>query len=139
MKGAKVMFSSATDEWATPDEVFKKLDRMYDFELDASATFANSKCLKFYSKEESGLDNPWFPHRTFCNPPFSLIGKFVAKAREEADKGGLVVMLLPARVDTRWFHDHIYKKAKQIEFIKGRLKFGGSTNSAPFPSMLIVM
>lgn len=75
---------------------------------------------------------------TFCNPPYGReIGKWVRKAYEESKKGPTVVMLLPARTDTKWFHDYIYGKA-EIRFIRGRLKFGGGENSAPFPSMVVV-
>ena len=78
-------------------------------------------------------------HRVFCNPPYGReIGKWVKKAfRTNEDHGNLVVMLLPARTDTKWFHDYIYHKA-EIRFIRGRLKFGDSKNSAPFPSMVVV-
>lgn len=78
-------------------------------------------------------------HNVFCNPPYGReIGKWVEKAYQtNKESGDLVVMLLPARTDTKWFHDFIYKKA-EIRFVKGRLKFGGSKSGAPFPSMVVI-
>ena len=74
----------------------------------------------------------------WCNPPYGReIGKWVEKAYNESLAGVTVVMLLPARTDTKWFHDYIYGKA-EIRFVRGRLKFGDSKNSAPFPSMVII-
>lgn len=79
-------------------------------------------------------------NRVFCNPPYGKeIGKWVKKAYEESKKNDTtVVMLIPARTDTAYFHDYIYHKAKEIRFVKGRLKFGQSKNAAPFPSMVVV-
>jgi len=74
----------------------------------------------------------------FCNPPYSKIKDWVKKCYDEAATGATVVLLIPARTDTRYFHDYIYKQ-HEIRFIKGRLKFGDSKNSAPFPSMIVVM
>jgi phage N-6-adenine-methyltransferase len=127
------LFTSSTDEWATPQEVFDALNAEFNFTLDPCATPENAKCKKFYTREEDGLSKSWKGETVFMNPPYGReIGKWVAKISQE---GG--VALLPARTDTRWFHDHIYNKA-EIRFIKGRLKFGGSKNSAPFPSMICV-
>lgn len=132
-----VMFSSKTDVWATPQRFFDELDREFNFELDVCATPENAKCRRFYTKEQDGLAQPWMG-RVWCNPPYGReIGKWVQKAFETAARGGLVVMLLPARTDTRWFHDYIYGKA-EVRFIRGRLKFGDSKNSAPFPSMVVI-
>lgn len=132
-----VMFSSKTDVWATPQRFFDELDREFNFELDVCATPENAKCRRFYTKEQDGLAQPWVG-RVWCNPPYGReIGKWVKKAFETAARGGLVVMLLPARTDTRWFHDYIYGKA-DVRFIRGRLKFGDSKNSAPFPSMVVI-
>ena len=135
-----VMFSSATDEWATPQELFDELDSEFHFELDVCANESNHKCDKYYTKEQDGLLMPWVADGAiWCNPPYGReIGKWVNRSWH-ASSNATVVMLLPARTDTRWFHDYIYKKPNvEVRFIKGRLKFGNSKNSAPFPSMIVV-
>lgn len=131
----KGLFSSKTHEWATPQELFDKYDKYYAFTLDPCATKQNAKCSTYYTKEIDGLRQSWDRERVFMNPPYGReIGKWIKKACES---DSLVVMLLPARTDTKWFHEYIYKKL-EILFIKGRLKFGGCKNSAPFPSMIVV-
>lgn len=130
------MFSSTTDEWATPQNVFDALDKEFKFTLDPCATKENAKCKNFFTKEDDGLKQKWGWQTVFCNPPYGReIGKWVKKAYEETQ--AKTVMLIPARTDTRWFHDYIYGKA-EIRFLKGRLKFGDSKNSAPFPSMVVI-
>ena len=132
------IFSSATDEWTTPPEVFSELDREFSFTLDPCSTNENAKCENHYTKQEDGLKKSWGGHSVFMNPPYGRqIGKWVQKAFEEAQKENTsVVCLIPARTDTKWFHD--YCILGEIRFIRGRLKFGGSKNSAPFPSMVVV-
>lgn len=132
------LFSSNTPEWATPQDLYDRLNEKYHFNLDPCATKENAKCVKFYTLEDDGLKQNWGGYRVFCNPPYGReIQKWVKKCSLEARKPNtLVVALLPARTDTKWFHDYIYNKA-DIEFIKGRLKFGKSINSAPFPSMIV--
>lgn len=131
-----IHFSSKTDQWSTPQDFFNELNREFKFTLDPCADKDNTKCRKFYTKEDDGLSQSWDDEIVFCNPPYGReISKWVKKASEA--KGGVVVMLIPARTDTKYFHEYIYHKA-EIRFIKGRLKFGQSTNSAPFPSMLVV-
>lgn len=132
----EVMFSSKTDDWETPQWLYNELDQTYQFTLDVCATRENKKCRNFYSKELDGLAQKW--HGTcWMNPPYGReIGKWVEKAYKESLKGATVVCLLPARTDTRWFHDYCTKG--EIKFLKGRLKFGGSKNSAPFPSMIVI-
>lgn len=131
------LFTSKTGLWETPQEFFDKLNREFDFTLDACATPENAKCINFYSPEQDGLSMPW-RGRVWCNPPYGRqVGQWVKKAYMSAQTGALVVMLLPARTDTAWFHDYIYRRA-EIRFVRGRLKFGGSRNSAPFPSMVCV-
>lgn len=129
------MFSSATDLWATPQGFFEELDREFHFTLDACALPENAKCEKYYTPEQNGLAQPW-GGVVWCNPPYGReIGKWVEKA---ATCGApIVVMLLPARTDAKWFHTFIYGKA-EIRFLQGRLKFGNAKNSAPFPSMVVV-
>jgi len=128
-------------EWATPSTFFKELDAEFHFTLDACATPQNAKCLAFYTKEQDALKQDW-PGVVFCNPPYGRhIGDWLAKGRQEASKGSTVVFLIHARVDTRWFHQHVYHVANEIRFIKGRLKFehkDGTRQSAPFPSMVVI-
>lgn len=132
----KGLFTSNTSEWSTPQDFFMTLDEEFDFTLDPCCTKENRKCDKYYTKEDDGLSKSWDNEYTFMNPPYGReIGKWVKKASEQ--QGGVAVALLPARTDTKWFHDYIYNKA-EIRFIKGRLKFGGSKNSAPFPSMVVI-
>lgn len=136
----RMMFSSATDMWATPQSFFDELNNEFHFTLDPCATKANAKCNKFYMIDEDGLQQDWKGEVVFCNPPYGkMISSWVRKCSQESKKTNTtVVALLPARTDTRYFHDYIYGKAKDIRFIKGRLKFGDSKNSAPFPSMVVV-
>ena len=133
-----VMFSSKSDEWETPIDVFNRLNEEFDFDLDPCADENNHKCDRYFTKKQNGLIQNW-DGRVFCNPPYGRkIALWVQKASEESKKcNTIVVMLLPARTDTKWFHEYIYNKA-EIRFIKGRLKFNNSNNPAPFPSMIVV-
>lgn len=133
-----VHFSSQTNEWSTPQDFFDKLNEEFNFEVDLCADESNHKCDSYYSKLTDGLSHSWDNLRCWCNPPYGReIGKWVKKASEAV--GGVVVMLIPARTDTRYFHEYIYQKPNvEICFLKGRLKFGGSKNSAPFPSMVVI-
>lgn len=135
-----LMFSSATDLWSTPQWFFDELDKEFHFTLDPCATDENHKCQEYFTKEQDGLCRSWYKTTVFCNPPYGKeIGRWVEKAFIESRKPHTkIVMLLPARTDTRWFHNFIYGKASEIRFIKGRLKFGDCKNSAPFPSMVVV-
>lgn len=134
----EVMFSSKTDVWETPQDFYDKLNDEFGFELDVCALPENAKCKNFYTPDQNGLSQHW-AGVVWCNPPYGReIGKWVKKAFYENQKNNnYIVMLLPARTDTIWFHDYIYGKA-EIRFIRGRLKFGGAKNSAPFPSMLVI-
>ena len=132
-----VLFSSKSDEWSTPQTLFDTLNEEFHFTLDPCATDENAKCKMYYTISENGLEKSWNGHCVFCNPPYSQIQKWVKKSAEEARKGATVVMLIPSRTDTRWFHDYIYNKA-EIRFIKGRVRFGESKTGAPFPSMIVV-
>lgn len=129
-----VMFSSKSDLWETPQAFFDELNREFGFQTDVCALPENAKCEAYYTPEQDGLSQEW-TGVCWCNPPYGRqIGKWVKKA---AESNATVVMLLPARTDTKWFHDYILPNA-EIRFIKGRLKFGGSKNSAPFPSMICI-
>lgn len=128
-----VMFSSRTDMWETPAAFFRALGAEFHFTVDVCAVPENAKCKVFYTPEQDGLVQNW--GGCWCNPPYVReIGKWVKKA---AEAECTVVMLLPARTDTAWFHDYIYGHA-EIRFVRGRLKFGDSKNSAPFPSMVVI-
>lgn len=136
----ELMFSSKTDMWSTPQDFFDKLNDEFNFDLDPCSTHENAKCKKHYTKEENGLIQDWGGHKVFCNPPYGReLKDWVKKCSEESKKPNtLIVMLIPSRTDTSYFHDYIYKKAKEIRFIRGRLKFGDSKNAAPFPSMVVI-
>lgn len=136
----KGLYSSATDQWATPQAFFDKLNAEFGFTLDPCALPSNAKCTKYYTPTDNGLLQDWGGEIVFCNPPYGrAIYDWVRKCSEEAKKPNTVVVaLIPARTDTRYFHEFIYTKAREIRFIKGRLKFGNSKNSAPFPSMVVV-
>ncbi len=130
----ELMFSSKTDLWSTPQDLFDKYNEKYHFETDVCALPENAKCEKFFTPEIDGLKQEW-TGVCWCNPPYGRqIGKWVEKACNSA---ATVVMLLPARTDTKWFHDYCLQYGK-IEFLLGRLKFGGCKNPAPFPSMIVV-
>ena len=133
-----VMFSSQTDMWETLKEFFTALDAEFHFQTDVCATKQNAKCKEYITPEQDGLKEPW-SGVCWCNPPYGReIGKWVKKAHNTAQQGAAdVVMLLPARTDTRWFHEYIYGRA-EIRFVKGRIKFGGGKANAPFPSMVVI-
>ena len=133
----KVLFSHNSDEWETPHCLFDELDKEFEFDIDVCATADNRKCPEFYTEWHNGLIMPWRSGWTvWCNPPYSNIAPWCKRCSEHE---GTAVMLVPARTDTRWFHDYCYKKPNvEIRFIKGRLKFSNSKNSAPFPSMIVI-
>ena len=134
------MFTSRTDEWATPAATYAALDAEFRFTLDPCASVANHKCPDYYTKEDDGLTKDWSGHRVFVNPPYGrAISAWIKKCSDEAKKPGtLVVALLPARTDTRWFHDHVNGKARELRFLRGRLHYNDAPNAAPFPSMIVV-
>ena len=135
----KGLMSSNTDEWATPQMFYEELNKKYNFNLDPCSTDNNHKCNKYFTKKDNGLLQSWKGYRVYCNPPYGReIGKWVEKAYNENKNGTFIVLLLPARTDTKWFHNFIYKQ-HEVEFIKGRLKFNDGKNSAPFPSMIVIM
>ena len=134
----KTLFSHNSDEWETPQNFYDELDKEFRFTLDVCATHDNHKCDRYFTKEENGLEKSWGGERVWCNPPYSEINKWTAKAfYETKNDNTVVVMLIPARTDTKYFHNYILNRT-EVRFIKGRLKFGESKNSAPFPSMLVV-
>lgn len=137
MQGRDVIFSRDTDNWATPQWLFDELDNEFHFTLDACASSENAKCKTFFSKVQDGLQQDW-SGTVWCNPPYGRqIAKWVEKASDAASKGNTVVMLIPARTDTAWFHDYVYGKA-EVRFVRGRVKFGDAKYNAPFPSMIVI-
>lgn len=123
----KTLFSSFTDEWRTPTKLYERLDEEFGFNFDPCPVDSPFNGLKIVWKE-----------RNFVNPPFSEWQQWVRKGFEESEKGKLCVFLIASRTDTKAFHEVILPHAKEIRFIKGRLKFSNSGNSAPFPSMIVV-
>lgn len=143
----EALLSSKNMNWCTPQEFFDKLDEEFSFTLDAAATDKSVKCEKYFTPETDGLKSSWScAGAVFCNPPYGrALGAWVEKAYNEAKGGTTIVLLIPARTDTSYFHDFIYGKA-EIRFIRGRLKFTdedgktqtGAAGRAPFPSMVVI-
>ncbi len=136
------MFSSKSMDWETPQDFYDKLDARYHFTLDAAADKTNAKCLRYFTVEADALSQDWSGHVVFCNPPYGRgLKHWVRKFYNEGCKRDtIVVALMPARTDTKFFHDYCMQ-AKKILFIKGRLKFtinGKELAPAPFPSMVVV-
>lgn len=130
-----VHFSSATDLWSTPQDLFDRVNAKYHFTLDACASPENAKCAAYFTREIDGLQQEWFG-TVWMNPPYGrTIGAWMKKAYESSLAGATVVCLVPARTDTAWWHDYAMKG--QIEFLRGRLKFGGHKYNAPFPSAIV--
>ncbi len=131
-----VWHSHEKDVWTTPRDRFDEWDReLGPFTLDAAATDDNALCDRYFTAETDGLTQEW-AGVVWCNPPYSTVAKWVEKAHTSAQAGATVVLLVPARTDTRWWHCHATKA--EIRFIRGRLKFGDATSSAPFPSALLI-
>lgn len=143
-----VVFSRASDLWRTPPDLFAALDAEFDFGLDAAALpdGSDSLCLRWLS---NALAVPWAPlalgRPVFVNPPYSRVAAFIAHAAVAVAHGATVVALVPARTDTKWWHAHVWDTSRQtfrtgveVRFLPGRLKFSGSANSAPFPSVVLV-
>ena len=131
------MFSSQKYDWETPQALFDALDRVFHFTLDVCATPVNAKCVKFFTPDDNSLKQEWHGI-CWMNPPYGReVSRWVKKASESAKQNGAtVVCLLPARVDTKWWHEYCVKG--EVYFIQGRLKFGKAKHSAPFPSAIVV-
>ena len=153
MKGQNKLLSSNCDEWETPQNLFNYLNEKFKFTLDPCSTLKNAKCKGCITKEGlfdrdrkilmqrgNGLTLNWnlSSNSIFCNPPYSTIKLWVKKCYEESKKGSIVVMLIPARVDTTYWHDFIFPFAREIIFIRGRLKFNDHKNPSTFPSAIII-
>lgn len=140
-----VVFSRKSDEWETPQVFFDALDREFGFTLDGAATPENTQCSRWFTDAMNA--HPW-REVIWLNPPYSQCREFIGWAAGIATRdggGNTVVCLVPARTDTRWWHQHIYDEAThqwrpgvEVRFIRGRLKFGGAENGAPFPSCVVI-
>ena len=142
----KVYHSRASDEWSTPDALFEGLHREFGFTVDAAATSENAKCSAFWTAEEDGLTQAWAGHVVWCNPPYSRLAEWLARAARAAQyERTTCVLLIPARTDTKAWHAHVWdeerhrpRRGVEIRFIKGRVRFGESNNGAPFPSAVVI-
>ena len=134
-----LMFSSKSNEWATPQDFYNKLNAEFGFTLDPCATPTTAKCASYYTSDDDGLSKDWSGHTVFMNPPYGRdIKHWLKKAYDEGQKPNTtVVCLIPARTDTKYWHEYVMK-AQAIYFVKGRLKFGDSENAAPFPSAVVI-
>ena len=137
----KALFSSKKMDWETSDAFFARLSEKWHFTLDPCANPLNTKCAKYFTEEDDGLTQDWGGHTAFVNPPYGRqIGKWVKKCYEESHKPNTtVVMLIPSRTDTKYWHRYVMK-ASEIFFVKGRIKFvdNGVASPAPFPSAVVV-
>ena len=132
-----VHFSSERDNWETPQDFFDKLNEEFGFTLDVCAEDDTAKCEKYYTKKDDAFTKEW-KGGCWMNPPYGRgIGVWLKKAYETSQNESTVVCLIPSRTDTKWWHDYVMQAA-EIRFVKGRLKFDGHKNSAPFPSAVVV-
>ena len=136
---APALYSSRTDDWATPAALFASIAAKFGpFDLDVCATASNAKCPTFYSAEQDGLQQVWAGN-CWCNPPYGRQnGAWVRKAWESSLAGATVVCLLPVRTDTAWWQNYVIPYATSVEFLRGRIRFGNGEHSAPFPSAVVV-
>ena len=126
------------EDWETPDAFFAALNAEFGFTLDVCATLENAKVPHFLSPEVDGLSQDWSADVCWCNPPYGDdIPKWIAKAWAESQRGATVVCLVPARTDTRWWHEYA-AKASERRFVKGRIRFVGAPYNAPFPCAVLV-
>lgn len=137
----EVMFSSKSKDWETPQDFYEKLNEEFGpFTLDPCATEETTKVPEYYfTLQDNGLFQDWGGQTVFVNPPYGTkLKDWIKKCYEESLKPNTrVVCLIPSRTDTKYWHDYCMR-AKEIHFVKGRLKFGNSTNCAPFPSAVII-
>lgn len=130
-----IFLSSQTVEWATEQAFFDQVNREFNFTVDVAANASNAKCERFYDIESDGLMQDWDGETVWCNPPYGdRIKDWMYKA---ATSEATTVLLVPARTDVKWFHEIVLPHA-EVRFIKGRLRFGGSKDPAPFPTMLVI-
>ena len=134
----KVHFSSDKHDWETPQDLFNALHKEFHFVLDVCATHENAKCAKYFTEKDDGLSQAWL-WSCWMNPPYAkgVQRQWIEKAYEESQRGCTVVCLIPARTDTKLWHECVMKAA-EVRFIEGRLKFGNAKNAAPFPSAIVI-
>lgn len=135
-----VQNSITSYESYTPRNFWKVLDDEFHFGLDVAATYDSTVCEEYFTIEDDGLNQDWsgFGGSVWCNPPFSRsIGRWVEKSYEESLKGTVVVMLIPVKSDTMYWHRYVMRAA-EVRLVKGRLSFGGSTSNAPFPCAVVL-
>lgn len=131
-----VHYSSDSPEWSTPQDLFDELDSEFHFALDVCATTGNAKCERYFTVEQDGLAQEW-TGTCWMNPPYGgEIGRWVGKAWDSAQHGATVVCLVPGRIETGWWWN--YCRFGEVRVLRGRLKFGGGENTAPFPSVVVV-
>lgn len=133
------LVSSSSNEWGTPQKLFRMLDSEFHFTLDPCSTDANHKTDKYYTKYDDGLSQDWSGERVFMNPPYGRqTSVWIEKAYKESLRGAVVVCLIVARTDTSYWHDIIFKHAAQIRFLRGKIKFDGAKWNAPFASAIVI-
>jgi len=138
---SRVLFSSDREDWPTPLDLFRRLDREFGpFDLDAAASPENALCTRYFTQRDDAFRQDWRPfQRIWINPPYGdAIPLWTRRARQEAERGAVVCMLLPSRTDTQWFHRDVLPYARVIRFIEGRITFRGAEDPAPFPSVVVV-
>ena len=134
---SKGLFTSSSDEWSTPQDLFDALNKEFSFTLDVCATHENRKCDEYFTREDDGLTREWYGN-VWMNPPYGRqIGDWVRKAYEYGTGGGLAVALIPARTDTKYWHRYVMNST-EIRLIRGRVKFGNADTGAPFPSAVVI-
>lgn len=143
-KNLKVHFTSSSQTWNTPPELFEKLNSVWNFEIDTACEDNTALCSQYFTPETDGLNSSWEGKVCFNNPPYDDIKSWCNKCSAEFMNGSTVVQLIPSRTDTIAFHEYCFEYGTLICFIKGRLKFKNNhvddtkQNSAPFPSCIIV-
>ena len=135
MQGHDVLFSSEKQDWETPPKLYNFFHERYNFNIDLSASAENTKCEKYFDAEIDALKQDWTGLRGWCNPQYDMTKHFIQKA---ATSNGLYALLVPSRTDLPWFHDYVLPFASEIWYLRGRVRFVGATNSAPFPSLVVV-
>ena len=134
-------FDSAKQEWETPDSLYDPLAKEFRFTLDAAADGKNARCKKFFTKEQDGLKQDWGKNTVWLNPPYGAkthkISDWIKKSYAASLEGATVVVLIPARTNTEWFHQYCLAHA-EVRFVRGRPKFGGATHGLPQPLCLVI-
>lgn len=134
-------FDSAKQEWETPQSLFDEVNREFNFTLDAAADSTNHKCSLYFTKEDDGLVKDWGSNVVWLNPPYGAkshkLSDWVKKSYESSLNGATVVMLIPARTNTEWFHKYCLERG-EVRFVRGRPRFGGATHGLPQPLCFVI-